>query len=319
MNLPARLPAPLRRVTLRAILYMCLSGFSLSFVEIIGQFLVGGVSLYEVVWGRYAFHVFFMLTILGPRYKTTIVKTNHLGLQIIRSLTMFVMPVCAIISWQNMPIHDSWAVYWIAPLIMLILSVVMLREPVGTVRWAASIGGFMAMLLIFKPDGGVFLPAMLLSIGMAVSVSLHLTLSRILRDDHPLTSLFHTALWVLAVMSFVVLPVWQVPSLRNVVGMAIIAIVGLIGLWGLARSGELVPIPKVAFFFYSEAIWRLLINVLILGMLPDKRTMLGVLIIMVISAFMLYYELRQPDPAPEHEHVPARENKMAVQVPEAQV
>jgi drug/metabolite transporter (DMT)-like permease len=290
-----------QHVSLRAIIYMTVSSFCFAFVELAGLRLIEGITLYQVVWGRYAVHILFMVVILGPHYKTRLVRTNRLPIQIIRSLTMFAMPVCAILAMQSqMPEHDMWAVYWTSPLVMLGLSVLVLREAPGTTRWIATLVGFVGVLVFFMPDRGLLTPAIFLAFGMSLAVSLHLTLSRVLRHDHPLTSLFHTALWVFILMTFFVIPVWQTMSLRTVLGLVVIGIAGLVTLLLLARAGEIAPLPVAAAFSYTESIWRLLIKIVLFGIFPSKHMLLGGVIIAGVCGFLLWYELRQPDTAGEH-------------------
>ncbi len=287
----------MQRVTLRAIIYMTISAFCFAFVELVGAHMIEGISLYEVVWGRYAVHILFMVVLLGPRYKTILVRTSHLKIQIIRSLTMFAMPVCAILAMQfQMPDHDMWAVYWTSPLVMLALSVFILHEPTGATRWIAALVGFVGALIIFQPDSGVLTPAIFLAFGMSLAVSLHLTLSRVLRHDHPLTSLFHTALWVFIVITFFVIPIWHSMTLKTLIGLIVIGIMGLMTLFVLARAGEIAPIPVAASFAYSEPIWRIVINIVLFGIFPNKHILVGGLIIAAVSGFLLWYEMRQTDP-----------------------
>lgn len=279
------------RVSIRAIIYMTLSSLCFVLAEIISARFVHGISQVQLVWGRYAFHLLFMLTVLGPRYKKRLVATKHLKLHIIRSLTMFVMPFGFILALAaRMPVHDVWPAYWLSPLIMLMLSTVVLHERVGIVRWVATIAGFAAILLIYRPDRSILNPASLLGLASGVAISLHLMFSRILRDDHPLTSLFHTGLWVFVVVTFIVPFFWNPPTLSDIIGIVLIGFIGGVGLLVLARSSELMPMPVVAYFSYTDPIWALILNIVLFGILPGKAELLGSLIIAGIAIFMLYYE-----------------------------
>ncbi len=299
MNLSLRMPALVRQVSLRAIIYMTLSAFCFSTVELLGAYFVRGITLYQVVWGRYAVHLLFMLVALGPRYKTTLVRSSRLPLQIVRSLTMVAMPIAFIFANTQMANHNVWAIYWLSPFMMLALSVWVLREPAGRVRWVAALVGFAGMMLVLRPDTGVFSPAAILPLIVGLSISLHLMLSRILRDDHPLTSLFHTALWVFIVMSFIMPFVWQPPALTDLIGVVIVGLVGCLGLLLLARSGELVPLPVVASFSYTEGIWTMLLSALLFGQMPGRGEMLGALIIGGVAFYLFFYEAGTPYIAPE--------------------
>ncbi len=282
-----------RDSALQAIFYMILSAICFSVVELTGRQLVRDVSTYQLVWIRYAVHLLFMVVVLGPRYKTRLVRTSRLPLQITRSLTMLGMPLFFIMAVTAMPANDVWSVYWLSPLIALGFSVLVLREPVGRLFWVIGGLGFGAMLLIFRIDSGALSLASLFAVGMGACLSLHLTLSRILREDHPFTSLFHTALWVFIPLSFVMPFVWTPPSFTSLVGMVIIGLVGALGLYALARSGELVPLPIVASFAYSEALWTLLLNLILFGILPGIRTIVGVAVICGITLYQFAYVYRQ--------------------------
>lgn len=299
MNLSLRMPAVVQQVSLRAIIYMTLSAFCFSTVELLGAYFVRGITLYQVVWGRYAVHLLFMLVVLGPRYKGTLVRSSRLPLQIIRSLTMVAMPVAFILATTQMPSHNVWAIYWLSPFMMLALSTWVLREPAGRVRWIAALVGFVGMMLVLRPDAGVFSPAAILPLIVGAAISLHLMFSRILRDDHPLTSLFHTALWVFIVMSFVMPLVWQRPALTDLIGVVIVGLVGCLALLVLARSGELVPLPVVASFSYTEGIWTMLLSALLFGQMPGKIELLGVVIIAGVTLYLFFYEAGTPYTEPE--------------------
>jgi drug/metabolite transporter (DMT)-like permease len=282
-----------RAVVLRAALFMVLSALCFSLIEISGEHLVKGVPPFEIVWLRYAVHLAFMLVVLAPRYKTTLVRTSRPGLQIVRSLTMLVMPVCFIFAATKMPVNDVWALQWLSPLIMLVLSHWILHEPANGRQWIVAGVGYAGMLLTLHVDRGIISPAGLLAVGTGVCLALHLTLSRVLRSDHPLTSLFHTALWVFIALGFVVPFSWVFPSKLSMLGLVIIGLVGALGLYALARSGELVPIPIVASFAYIEAFWTLLINAALFGILPGKSILAGTAIILVVTVYQLLSEYRR--------------------------
>ncbi|MCB9453963.1 MAG: DMT family transporter [Anaerolineaceae bacterium] len=280
-----------RDIVLQAIFYMILSALCFAVVELTGTQLVHDISAYQLVWGRYVVHLLFMVIVLGPRYKTRLVRTNRLPLQITRSLTMLGMPLFFLWAASTMPINDVWAVYWISPLIALVFSVLILREPVGRIFWMIGIVGFGAMAVYYRADRGILSLGSLYAVGMGACLSLHLTLSRILRNDHPLTSLFHTALWVFIPLTFVMPFVWETPSPTSLVGIVIIGLVGALGLYALARSGELAPLPLVASFGYTERLWTVLLDAVLFGLLPGKGALLAVVILcgVTIGQFVVVY------------------------------
>jgi drug/metabolite transporter (DMT)-like permease len=300
------LPAVNRIIVLRAAFCMILSSLCFALVEFTGAHLVYGVSPFQIVWTRYAVHLLFMVVVLGPRYKTTLVRTSQLPLQIVRSLTMLAMPLLFIASAMLMPVHDVWSLQWTSPLIMLALSTWVMHEPATTRQWVATGLGFVGMLLALRADGGVFSPFAILAIATGACWSLHLMFSRMLWADHPVTSLFHTALWVFILLGFAMPFVWSTPSALSLVGMTLIGLIGALALFALARSGELVPLPVVAAFGYIEAFWTLLLNALFFGALPGKRAIAGVVLILGVSLFQLIAEYRRHPDSPILQQHPVR-------------
>ena len=309
MHLSVRLPrsttwAPL--TGLRPAGYMLLASACLAAVETIGGSFISGMSIVQLVWCRYAVHLMFMLVVLAPRRGTAIVRSRHLGLQVLRSMTMLVMPLAFVLAVRDMPPNDVWSAYWLSPLTMLVLGVAVLHERVGPVRWIAGGVGLLAAALIEQPDRGLLTVALLPAIGVGAAISVHLLLSRVLRDDDPLASLFHSALWVFAVISLAVPFVWDPPTPRELLGIGFVGLAGMACLYLLARAGETAPLPVVASFAYTELIWLLVFNVAIYHLEPDRWAAAGALIIVALALFMLVYEHRSATRAtPRQRSVPA--------------
>jgi drug/metabolite transporter (DMT)-like permease len=207
-------------------------------------------------------------------------------------MTMLIMPLAFVLAVRYMPAHDVWSAYWLSPLTILGLGVAVLHERGGPVRWAAGFIGLLATALIERPDRGLLTFALLPALGVGAAISVHLLLSRVLRRDDPLASLFHTALWVFAALTLVVPFAWDTPSLRTLLGIVFIGLAGMACLYFLARAGETAPLPVVASFAYTELIWLLAFNVLIFHFRPDRWAALGSLIVMGLTLFMLVYEHR---------------------------
>lgn len=271
---------------------MLLASACFAAVETVGGYFIGGMSIFQLVWSRYAVHLMFMLAVFAPRRGTAIVRSTRIGLQIVRSMTMLVMPLAFILALRYMPAHDVWSAYWLSPLTILALGMVILHERVGPVRWAAGCVGLLATVLIEQPDRGLLTVAVVPAVAVGAAISVHLLLSRVLRRDDPLASLFHTALWVFAVFTFVVPFVWDPPSARAIVGLTFVGLVGLACLYFLARAGETAPLPVVASFAYSELVWLLVFNLAIYRIRPDRSAVLGALIVVGLTVFMLVYEHR---------------------------
>src|SRR4029453_2184019 len=104
---------------LYASLWMSLSIALWALMEFLGRVIPAGYSPYQTVWVRYATHLLFMMTVWGPRYKTSLIRTPHWGMQIVRALLMLGMPFFFITAIYRMPLDDALAVFWISPLLVM--------------------------------------------------------------------------------------------------------------------------------------------------------------------------------------------------------
>jgi drug/metabolite transporter (DMT)-like permease len=87
------------------------------------------------------------------------------------------------------------AITFAAPLLIVVLSVIILRERIGPRRWVAVVVGFIGMLVVIRPSAGLFQVAALLPVAVAFFYALYQIITRLIshRSD-PLNMLFYTAL-----------------------------------------------------------------------------------------------------------------------------
>src|SRR5512147_301335 len=118
-----------------SILLICGVSFLWGFLEVLVQHIPGGYSIYQIVWFRYATHLLFMLLVFAPRQGTKLIKTKRLGLQLSRSVMMLIMPISYVIATKYMSARDVLAVFWLLPVMIIILAIFLLRERVSWVYW----------------------------------------------------------------------------------------------------------------------------------------------------------------------------------------
>ena len=92
------------------------------------------------------------------------------------------------IALKYMPLADTIAVFFVEPMIVLLLSAVFLGEFVGWPRRIASVVAFAGALLIIQPSYALFGPVSLLPLLAALCFALYFIITRRLtQQDHPLT------------------------------------------------------------------------------------------------------------------------------------
>src|SRR5512147_450936 len=110
-----------------SILLICGVSFLWGFLEVLVQRIPGGYSIYQIVWFRYATHLLFMVLVFLPRQGIKLIKTRRLGLQLSRSVMMLIMPVSYVLAANYMSARNILTVFWLLPVMIMILSIFLLR------------------------------------------------------------------------------------------------------------------------------------------------------------------------------------------------
>jgi drug/metabolite transporter (DMT)-like permease len=217
--------------------------------------------------------------------------SKAIGLQVFRSILMAVMTGLYFAALQVLPLADTAAVMYVAPLIVTMLSVPLLGESVGPRRWASVCVGFLGVLIIIRPGAGVMQFAALLPLGAAVLHAFYqITTRKVSAVDAPLTSLVYTAL-VGAIVTTVWMPmVWQTPDVRGWGLMILMGLRGGGGHFALIKAFQAAPASTATPFGYTNLIWVTAYGFILFGALPDNWTIAGATIVVMSGLYIFRRE-----------------------------
>jgi len=265
---------------------MCLFSLLWAVVEMIAATL-DRYSALEIVWVRYGTHILFMLAAFAPRYGLILVRTRRPGIQVFRGIMMIGMTVFAMIGFRALRAADVWAVINFSPLFVMLLSILVLREPALLRRWVTVFVAFAGMLIVSRPGSGELGPAFLLPLASAFCFGLYQIMTRILRTESRLTNLFYTAIVVFLPLTLLQPKIWIMPTLKDGLLMVTMGLVGFILLWALDFAYQLAPASVLAPYAFLVPIWMSLAHFGIQGHRPDGLTLLGAAIV-IGSCFYLF-------------------------------
>ena len=278
--------APLRGIVMMCVAVLCFAIMN-GFVK---ELRIQELPLVEIIWGRYFFHALLVLAIF-PRRIPTLLSGSDKRLQVVRSILVLLATASMFTAVGLMPLADAVAITFIAPLLITALSVPLLKEKVGLRRWIAVFVGFVGMIVIIRPGGGLFQLAALLPISVTIFYAIYQIITRMIshRTD-PITSVFYTAVVGGVVMSLIVPFFWETPTLQQWGLLMVAGILGGLGHWAIIIAYRRAEAPLVAPFAYSELIWATLLGLSLFGDFPDLWTLVGAGIIAVSGIYILQRE-----------------------------
>lgn len=148
-----------------------------------------------LVWVRYTTHCALMVVLLGPRLGHRLLATARPGRQVVRALLLLATTLCIMTALGQMPLAETTAVAFAAPVIVVVLARPLLGEKIGPLRWVAVAIGFAGVLMIARPGGGLSAAGLAWAGAGAVFLALYQLLTRQLSGkENPVTMLFYTAL-----------------------------------------------------------------------------------------------------------------------------
>lgn len=268
----------------RALWLMLLFALSWTLLEgVVGAQFQHQYHLLQIVWCRYAVHLFAVWLIWGRRHPARLWRTRRPVFHALRSLCMLVMPLgFAMAVYGGMPGHTVWALFWSAPLLILVLALVWLGERVPMAAWlAAALGGVAAVLLL-----GLARPIDTRLLGwplaMAAAFAVYVAMTRQLRDEPVHTNLFHTAAGVFLVLTLFIPSVWVTPSPHDLVVLVGIGLFGLLGLWALDRACGAAPLSASTPVLFLHLAGMFAIESLARGAAPSARQAVALALIALV-------------------------------------
>jgi drug/metabolite transporter (DMT)-like permease len=286
--------SPAHAHPLRGVLMVMLAVFLFSSMDTLAKHMLKreAYPVPPLIWARYAVHLVFMLALLAPRMGFGLVRTQRPALQIVRGLLLVGSTGFFYLSLTYLPLAEAAAITFVGPVLVTALSGPLLRERVSRRQWAAVALGFLGVLIIVRPGGGVFSVHAVYPLCSALLFSLYQVLTRKLAGrENPFTTLFFTALVGAAATSLPLPFTWQTPQLDQVAFLVGIGALGGTGHFFLIRAVEHASPARLAPFIYTQLVWSTLLAYLAFGEFPASGSLIGMLVI--VSAGMLAIDWRQ--------------------------
>ncbi|MDR0281033.1 MAG: DMT family transporter [Paucimonas sp.] len=280
---------------LRGIALICLAVLLFASHDALSKYLSGFYAIVMVVWARYVVHTLLMLVVFVPRTGlSAVVRTRRPLLQLARALCLIGTSLLFTTGLRYIPLAEATAVNFLAPLMVTALSVPLLGERVTRGQWMAVSAGFIGVLIVIRPGGALFTPAILLPLGSAFCFGCYQLLTRKLSaTDSPTTSNFLTGIFNSLIMTALVPFFWSVPSFTHALFMIGLGTCGMLGHMLLTSAFKHAAPAMLAPFSYGQILFAGMFGYLVFDHSPDAYGVVGITIICLSGLAVAWVQRRR--------------------------
>lgn len=283
-----------------------------SLQDVMIKLLSGAFPLHEVVLTRAVIAGVILVMVArvlegGP----VRLRTPHWKLHVTRGLCIVTANMTFFLSIAVVPLAEATAVFFVAPLLITLMSVPFLREQVGWRRMSAVLVGFLGVVVIINPGSDFFDPAILLPLVAALAYATSQIIVRRIgvRDSASTMAFYIQAVFVVICIGVglsvgdgryadgshpsleFLLRAWKLPEGNE---WWILLAVGLISggfSFLISQAYRIASASLLAPFEYIALPMSMLWGFLFFDWTPDSRSLAGISLILASGLFIIYRQL----------------------------
>ena len=261
---------------------------SFSILDTIQKTLILHNSVFQLLLVKYVFVLFLALFESKRKNNHLFYRSKNIKLQIFRSVLSVIESGCFVLSFKYLSLANAHSVGSLAPVIVVALSAIILKEKVSPKTWIAIFIGFIGVLIILRPTSSIFDPKALLPLITAFVLGFYQIITKkVSKYDKNETSLFYTSIIGIITMSLLASNFWLPIDKSSYLMFSGIGIFFSLGLYfqiialSKARASIIQP------FHYTLIFWAIIFGYIFYNDIPDMFTIIGAVIITCSGIFVL--------------------------------
>ncbi|SHJ46414.1 PEP-CTERM protein-sorting domain-containing protein [Shimia gijangensis] len=277
------------------------------------KFLSGGYALHQIVLVRSVLALIFLLLVIVPfDGGFGVLKTKRLGMHLMRGFCVVFANMTFFLGLSVLPLADTVAVFFISPLIITALSVLVLGEQVGPRRWIAVGAGLLGVLIMVRPGSGDFQVALMLPFVSAFAyASLHILTRKIGATESAATMSVYIQITFIVVSGVIGLMLghgqyagqggpmlefllrgWVWPAQSDLWILFLLGFSSALGGFFISQAYRLAEASVIAPLEYTAMPMAIVFGVVIFGEWPEPASWLGMSLIIGAGLFIFWRESR---------------------------
>ena len=277
----------------RGILWLSMGAFLFAVVDVFVKSLGGRFDPLQISFFRYGCGLIFLIPVF-VRLGASNMTTERMPLHLLRMCLAFAAQLGIFITVIYMPLAEATAFMFSKPLFTTVVAVFILHEVVSGRRWAATVVGFIGVLVLVRPGAAAFDPLALVAVGSALTFAIANVLIRKLSTTEPTGRiLFYYHIGGVILFAGPAWWVWTMPE--GVEWLKLIGIGGLttLGIFGFMRAFAVGEANAVGPAENLRLIYAALFGYFLFNEIPSIWTGVGALIIVASTYYIARVEARK--------------------------
>ncbi len=209
----------------------------------------------------------------------------------VRGVLGFIAPFSFFVGIQYLSLTAAVVVFFSSIFFTTLMSIVVLKEKVGVHRWAAVVVGYCGVALAMMPWGGGELKGYLLVLLSSITYSGLFISGKLLAKTESVTSLVLSYNLGVGLVALVLLPwFWGNIELPLYFGVLLLSMFAVAGHFAMTKAFAVAEASQITPFEYSGVLWTLLYDILIWHMYPSHYTLMGAVLIISGSLYVIKRE-----------------------------
>ncbi|MGB0798274.1 MAG: DMT family transporter [Planktomarina sp.] len=288
-----------------------LAAFVFSVNDMLIKFLSDGYALHQIVFTRSLVGVLLLTFVVIPlaggfRH----LRTRRLGLHVVRAFFVVGANLFFYMALADLPLASVVGIFFVAPFLITIFSVIFLGETVGPWRWFAIGAGLLGVLMIVRPGSDAFsLISLLPLLAASCYAAFHIMTRKIGPEEHILSLTFYVPVVFLCVTTVVGLTVghggyagtgnaslefllraWTWPNLWDLSIMVLIGVGVTAGGAAISQAYRVADAALIAPFEYTALIYAATFGFVLFGEWPDTWAWAGIALVLGSGLVMVWRE-----------------------------
>ncbi|CAM5208398.1 Drug/metabolite transporter (DMT)-like permease OS=Castellaniella defragrans OX=75697 GN=HNR28_003428 PE=4 SV=1 [Castellaniella defragrans] len=259
---------------------MCVASLFFAVLDTGSKYLVADYPLMQIVWVRYVAQTLAIVVIFTPRMGVRLYDAHSFALQGFRGLCLCSGSVLVVHGLVRLPLAEATAIVFLAPVFVTLLSGALLKEKARPMEWVAVACGFMGVLIIARPGGGLLTWAILFPMAAAITNALYQIVTRLSRQsENAATSNFYTGLvGALLLMPWGIAD-WKPLPTGDLILLCTLGVIAAVGHLTITYALLAAPAARLGAYNYSQIGWATLLGWGVFLVIPDPIAWIGILVI----------------------------------------